>query len=120
MAKPIEPNLKLARSEPDMSPSNKSTIPAILKKHEGDLLAVWMKEQTASLHTRKDLMKEHELREQSTDFLRLLQEATQTGDLTNVSGNDWAAVRDFLDTVSRSRALQGFAPSEMANFVFSL
>ena len=33
---------------------------------------------------------------------------------------EWAAVRDMLGGVSRSRGLQGFSPAETAAFVFSL
>jgi rsbT co-antagonist protein RsbR len=38
----------------------------------------------------------------------------------SLSSSDWSGVRDFLAGVSRSRALQGFSPSETATFVLSL
>jgi rsbT co-antagonist protein RsbR len=65
-------------------------------------------------------MKEGELREQSRELLALLQAATASGDLAQIEGSDWTSVRDFLAKVSRSRALQGFSPSETATFVLSL
>ena len=103
-----------------MKAEQKNRIPTILKNHEADLLEVWIREQLASVGNRKDLMKESELREQSRAFLGLLQEAAQKGDLSNVNGPEWAAVKELLGSVSRSRAAQGFTPSETASFVFSL
>ena len=35
-------------------------------------------------------------------------------------GEGWSAVRELLGEFSRSRALQGFTPSETATFIFSL
>src|SRR5262249_4355729 len=57
--------------------------------------------------------------EQSREFLTLFREAVQKGSLDDVNATSWEHVRDFLGTVSRSRAQQGFSPSETATFVFS-
>jgi rsbT co-antagonist protein RsbR len=103
-----------------MSADRKSRIPDILKQHERDLLTEWVKEQLAPVGHRSGRMKEAELREQCGAFLRLLQEATQSGNLTEVTAPEWAGARDQLGDVSRSRALQGFSPSETATFVLSL
>jgi rsbT co-antagonist protein RsbR len=65
-------------------------------------------------------MKEGELREQSRELLALLQAATASGDIAQIDGAAWTSVRDFLARVSRSRAQQGFSPSETATFVLSL
>jgi rsbT co-antagonist protein RsbR len=92
----------------------------IIASSQQDLLADWMREQLASTALRTDLMKEGELREQSRELLSLILAATETGSITQVDGPQWSAVRDFLARVSRSRAQQGFSPSETATFVFSL
>jgi rsbT co-antagonist protein RsbR len=92
----------------------------IIAKTQKELLAEWLASQTADGATRPDLMKESELREQCREFLALLEAATRTGDLENVSGSEWAPVREFLGAISRSRAIQGFSPAETATFVFSL
>jgi rsbT co-antagonist protein RsbR len=102
-----------------MSAGGASRIPAVLKTNEDDLLAEWVREQLESGGQLTSRIKEAELREQCKTFLRLLQEATQGKNLTNVSAPEWEAVREFLGTVSRSRGLQGFSPSETATFVFS-
>jgi rsbT co-antagonist protein RsbR len=95
-----------------------SRIPALLKNHEKDLLADWIKAQLAAVTLRGDLLKESELREQSRTFLAALQAATARGDDINAEG--WSEVREFLGNLSRSRALAGFSPVETATFVFSL
>ena len=95
-----------------------SRIPALLKTHEKDLLADWLKAQLAAGTLRGDLLKESELREQSRSFLAALQAAAPRGD--DINGEGWSEVRDFLDGLSRSRALAGFSPVETATFIFSL
>jgi rsbT co-antagonist protein RsbR len=69
---------------------------------------------------RPDLMQKAELEEQSRALLQALAQALQTGDAADIKGTSWQAVRDFLRSVSHSRARQGFSPSETATFVFSL
>jgi len=90
----------------------------ILARHEADILREWMREQMKVL--RSELIREDELRQQSTDFLRLLLEALRSGDETDISGARWSDVRAFLGKISASRAVQGFSPSQTATFVFSL
>jgi rsbT co-antagonist protein RsbR len=79
-----------------------------------------VKQQLASVSLRSDLIKESELRQQSTEFLHLLSAATQNGNMADIQGGGWNRVQDMLAGVSRSRARQGFSPSETAIFVFSL
>ena len=97
-----------------------SRIPALLKSHEKDLLADWVKEQLAAPSQRPDLMKESELREQSRAFLAAVQAAAQRGVLEDIGGAEWSAVKDMLADLSRLRAQAGFSPSETAMFVLSL
>ena len=96
------------------------TLRKIIANSQQELLADWMREQLGASTLRSDLMKEGELREQSRELLSLLLAATETGGVTQIDGQQWAPVRDFLTRVSRSRAQQGFSPTETATFVFSL
>jgi rsbT co-antagonist protein RsbR len=91
-----------------------------LQQHESELLAEWLKLQLSDTTLRADLMKESELKEQSRQFLSLLQKGAQSGKLDDVNGAEWGAVRDFLGELSRTRAQQGFSPTETASFIFSL
>ena len=102
-----------------MGKNSKSRIPEVLKKFEKELLADWVKEQLNTIALRRDLIKEPELRQQSADFFALLREAAQSGNLNDITAPEWASTREMLGGISRSRAVQGFTPSETATFVFS-
>ena len=96
------------------------TIRDIFAKHEQELLTEWVQSQLESASLRSDLMREAELREQSREFIELLRQVLPTATTDRIRGEEWAPVRDFLTSLSRSRAIQGFSPSETAMFVFSL
>ena len=82
-------------------------------------MADWVKEQLNAIVLRRDLIKEPELRQQSADFLALLQEAAQYGNLNDITAPEWTSLREMLGGVSRSRSVQGFTSSETATFVLS-
>ena len=102
-----------------MSAATDAVIPRILKMHEADLLEEWLREQLSSFRPGSKIS-ESELRSQSNEFLNLLQQATQAGNVTDVQSPSYGRVRDMLSDISRSRGLQGFSPTETATFVFSL
>ena len=102
-----------------MSASTDGVIARILKAHEAELLDEWVREQSAGLRSGSKI-KESDLRNQSSEFLNLLLQATQSGNLSDVYGPAFGRVRDMLGDLSRSRGHQGFSPSETAMFVFSL
>jgi len=88
--------------------------------HQEEIMEEWLREQFAALSARQDLISELDLRRQSTEFLALFTPACSTDNLTDITTPEWKPVLDFLGSVSRSRAIQGFSPSETATFVFSL
>jgi len=99
----------------------KSRIPDMIARRESDLLADWTREQLAATTLRSDLMRESELREQSRQFLNLMiRAASQQLSLNDINAPAWEETREFLSSISRSRAHQGFTPSEIATFVLSL
>jgi rsbT co-antagonist protein RsbR len=97
-----------------------SRIPEILRKHEGEILADWVRHQQASGAVRSNALKDGELREQSRAFLAALREALDTSGVGDIQGPGWSSTRDFIAEMARTRARQGFAPIETATFVFSL
>ena len=103
-----------------MSPAGKNLLVEIFERHEKDLLNAWMDLQLRSATSRRDLIKDNELREQSAQFLRLLREATARAGTESPDNAAWAPVRELLASISSSRARLGFTPSETATFVLSL
>jgi rsbT co-antagonist protein RsbR len=88
--------------------------------NEQEVLAEWVQLQLASAALRSDLMKENELRAQSREFINLFRTAIGSGAAFSLTAPEWAGACEFLGTISRSRAVQGFTPSETATFVLSL
>ena len=100
-----------------MSQKTMMRLATILERHEKDVLNEWVEQQLAAVTRRRDLVNDQELREDSRRFLAIFRQAAQ-----NESGADadWGEARAFLEDLSRTRARQGFSPSETATFVFSL
>jgi rsbT co-antagonist protein RsbR len=90
-----------------------SKIPDILQKSEREILHNWMEQHSGT--TRRS-----ELQAQSAEFLSLFRDAVRTDLSGDVTTDAWSKVDDFLVSMSRSRAEQGFTPSETATFVLSL
>jgi rsbT co-antagonist protein RsbR len=99
---------------------NQTTISDIIHRQRDELLPEWIRSQRDMGTSRRDVVDERDLERQSGQFLALLGEAMENGDAGDLNGPGWRAVRDVLADVSRSRARQGWSPSETANFVFSL
>lgn len=99
-------------------PNAQPRTPAILKKYGREMLSAWNGD--LGDRSRNDRrISESELSNQTREFLTLLEAATSADGNGNVEGPQWAPVRDFLEGISRSRAVQGFTSDETATFVFS-
>jgi rsbT co-antagonist protein RsbR len=101
-------------------PERKSRLPEFIDAHDKELLAAWVDRQLQSTMSRRDLIDEGDLREQSRQFLRHLRDAAVTGGIEDIASAPWEPMRELLASMSKSRARQGFTPSETAMFVFSL
>ena len=102
-----------------MSVDIDTEVARILKTHESHLLDEWVREQLGGFRSTTRI-REAELRNQSAEFLNLLQQAAHNRNVTDVQSPAYGRVRDMLGDLSRSRSVQGFSPSETAMFVFSL
>jgi rsbT co-antagonist protein RsbR len=99
--------------------SESTRLQALLERESAELLRAWLNEQRGALSRHRDLMNEAELSEQSNAFLRELRSALQNGDGRDIDADEWRPMRELLSDMSRSRAKQGFTPTETAGFVFS-
>jgi rsbT co-antagonist protein RsbR len=103
-----------------MPDAKSSSLSTIIDKHRKSILDEWIERQIADGALRSGQISESELRDQSGRFFAAFHGALQSGRVDDVQGAAWAEVRGLLEEVSRSRALQGFTPSQTATFVFSL
>ena len=97
-----------------------SRLPAIVEQHQKEVLAEWLSNQSASGASRAGRIQEAQLRDESQRFLGVFTKAIQHGVEFDARSAQWADVREFLTELSRSRAQQGFTPSQVATFIFSL
>jgi hypothetical protein len=89
-------------------PSNPSHLAKILQTHEEDVLREWISLQLAALGRRAGATAEQALKVESREFLTALADALRSEGTTNLQGEKWNAVRDFLGSLSASRAREGF------------
>jgi rsbT co-antagonist protein RsbR len=89
-------------------------------KDEQQIFDEWLKQQFSAKTRRADLIKESDLQRESAEFLRAFRQAAESGGHEALEHPVWAPVREVLAETSRSRARQGFTPSETATFVLSL
>lgn len=91
----------------------------LLAAHRDTVLEDWLREQASASTNRPDLLSPAEQRRQSEEFLSLFVAAARSGP-ADLADPPWAPMLAFLADLSRTRASQGFSPSETATFVFSL
>jgi rsbT co-antagonist protein RsbR len=103
-----------------MSQTAETTIPALISSNYQQLLDDWMACQKREGALRSGQIKEAELSDQSRRFLSELGKSAGAGRLDDIAGREWSGTREILEELARSRAAQGFSPSETASFVFSL
>jgi rsbT co-antagonist protein RsbR len=97
-----------------------SRLPAIVEQHQKEVLTEWLSNQSVSGASRAGRIQDAQLRDESQRFLGLVTKAIQAGVEFDTRSAQWADVREFLTELSRSRATQGFTPTQVATFVFSL
>jgi len=95
-------------------------IAAIIDRHENEILNEWVQRQMETLSTRRDLLSDGEIRNDSHNLLSVLRQSLLAGSDSDISRHEWVKVRDLLADLSRRRANSGLSPSETATFVFSL
>jgi rsbT co-antagonist protein RsbR len=94
-----------------------SRLPAILSESARQILADWLITLNASRDTR---LAAAELEAQCEGIVTRLAQACREGNLRDIDAAGFAPLREALADLSRTRALQGFSPTETATFILSL
>jgi rsbT co-antagonist protein RsbR len=94
-----------------------SDVARLFAEGEDTIIQAWLKSLQGVGDTR---ISSQELESQARELLGALTRAVPAGGLVDIEGPAFQDVRDILESFSRSRALQGFSPSETATFVLSL
>ena len=93
------------------------SLAQLIKQNEHAILNDWLQRQQETIASRRGLIKEEQIKLQATEFLNLFASAFASGEADSPK---WKPVHEFLSELSRTRAIQGFSPTETATFVFSL
>jgi len=96
-----------------------SKLAEMIHKYQNEIRADWLKQMAGSV-SRADLMTKEELDIQSRELMDAIAMGARSGEITNVDGPAWSQVREVLNSISTSRARQGFSSGETATFVLSL
>ena len=92
---------------------------SVLKKYNKEIQSAWAKDLAGTLPSGKGRISAAELEQQTTEFLQLLTAAAERSRSGDITAAEFRPIREFLEGVSRSRALQGFTSDETATFIFS-
>lgn len=95
-----------------------SSISEVLSRDERSLLDEWIQ----NIHRagqNSGSISDSELEQQCQKFLSSFRNALDDVGASNSSDPRWKELRELLGEISKSRAMQGFTPSETATFVFS-
>lgn len=102
-----------------MATNETSTIAKLISDNEKEILPEWMELQKKAGTLQLGRIAEGELLTQCRDFLHHLRDGLSQGS-TDSANPAYAQARNLLAAISRSRAQQGFSPTETAMFIFSL
>jgi rsbT co-antagonist protein RsbR len=90
-----------------------------IQKNQDELLEEWLRGIKSGIR-RRDLIDDRELRSQAAEMLATISAAPTETPLDDLNSPAWQPLKDLLASLSASRAVQGFTPSETATFVMSL
>ena len=95
------------------------SLAGVLTDLESAILAAWLKQLKQGASLQSGRLREAELQTQAKTVFGLLRDAVGSGE-NDVAAGAYDNLRETLGDISRSRAIQGFTPTDTANFVFSL
>src|SRR6201996_4321864 len=101
------------------SESDMANILEAIQKNQDALLEEWLRGLKSGIR-RGDLIDERELKSQAAEMLAAISNVPADTSVGNLDSATWQPLKDLLASLSASRAVQGFTPSETATFVMSL
>jgi rsbT co-antagonist protein RsbR len=90
----------------------------IVESSENEILNEWLGKLKEAGAMSAGRMSAQDLTTQCQQFLKAFKTALSSG--ADVKSDAYSEIRAMLEQISRSRALQGYSPSETATFIFSL
>ena len=91
----------------------------VLKKSGKDIQAAWARDLNSTFSSGRGRISTTELEQQTGEFVRLLTAAAESFNGSDINSAEFRPLREFLDGISRSRALQGSTADDTASFILS-
>jgi len=102
-----------------MAQGDFDVLAGLIERNEPTLRDEWMAALRSAGALRTGQFSDTELAQQTRSFMRELRAGVSSGTI-DIEDEAWITMRQLLGDISRSRALQGYSPTETAMFVFSL
>jgi rsbT co-antagonist protein RsbR len=99
-------------------PDSRVRIFSLIEQHHEAILADWLGRLRGGRGDGQH--RDPEAPERARRFLQCLRRGATSGEADDISGPEWAPMRELLEDTSRAWGMQGFTPTETATFVFSL
>jgi rsbT co-antagonist protein RsbR len=96
-----------------------SDILGAIQQNRASVLQDWLQNLKTAVQ-RRDLINDRELESQAAEMLSAIADVPSGSSLADLSQSGWQPLKSILGSLSVSRAVQGFSPSETALFVLSL
>jgi rsbT co-antagonist protein RsbR len=96
-----------------------SDILVAIQQNRASVLQDWLRHLRSAVQ-RRDLINDRELEVQASEMLSAIADVPPGTNVGNLNQPAWGPLKSILGSLSVSRAVQGFSPSETALFVLSL
>jgi rsbT co-antagonist protein RsbR len=96
-----------------------SDILSAIQQNRASVLQDWLQHLKSAVQ-RRDLINDRELESQAAEMISAIAEAPPGTNIGDLNQPAWGPLKSILGSLSVSRAVQGFTPSETALFVLSL
>jgi len=96
-----------------------TSLAKIFVDREQEILTEWISDLKATPAARGGRISEEETVTQARSFVKLLSEGTGPEGSADISADQWRPMTEFLEGISRTRAIQGFTSDQTATFIFS-
>jgi rsbT co-antagonist protein RsbR len=91
----------------------------IISRNESKIRAVWIEDMSKTVQ-RPDLISKSELDGQCRTIIEAIVSGVKSGQPFDTASAAWDTAREIFQSISASRARQGFSPVEVATYVLSL
>lgn len=107
-------------AEKTVQKHDSSRLVDLLVKRHDEIINLWIKERLESGEFRDELIPKNELRRQSEQIIDLLARSIKESGGSDFESPAFDEMREFLNEISRARAVKGYTALENATYILSL